>query len=414
MLEFARQRIQAVLAELERTAFSDFPYKDSEEALKSLQRLFSHSLSTFDGLDDNSAPKMIVNTCEVALKGITDNLPLIGFIVRSTATRNAFEAFGPFRRLAGDLLEPTVPVENRTIKLVFSSEWEYQPFIWDPVAQLKDFLLIGLPASESSNPLLLPLAGHELGHALWLRKNLDKELRQIIGEQVTAAIRQLWDECVKHFPEFANIDPDKLDTQMNTGPLFTALLWCTRQCEEMFCDFVGLGVFGMAFYNAFAYTLSPGLTAHSPMYPDLRTRVDRLGEAGKTFGLEPPEHFAKCIAVNPTLSRSTPSDNLLLKIAEQASAAIWPHLLEKARALTAGVNPGTDQVRLDRILARFRLVAPADNVAYLADIFNAAWIAYNDDTMWKEYPKIHENRREVLRDLVLKNLEIFEIERRLA
>lgn len=413
MLEFARQRIEAVLAELERTASSDFPYKDSEDALQSLQRIFANSLKTFDGLDEKSDPNIIINTCEVALKTVTDNLPLIGFIVRSTATRNAFEAFGPFRRLAGELLQPNVPVEKRAIKLVFSSEWQYQPFIYDPVAQLDDFLLIGLPASESSNPLLLPLAGHELGHALWLRQGLHRELGPIVREQVMEAIRERWPECVKEFPGFSSIDPDKLDTQMNTTPLLTAFDWCTHQCEEMFCDFVGLAVFGISFYNAFAYTLSPGLAeARSPRYPDVRARVDRLGEAGKTFGLEPPERFAKCIAVSQT-PVFTASDKLLLKIAEQASATIWPRLLEKACALTARVNGGADPSRLDRILARFRLVAPADNVQYLADIFNAAWLAYDDEAMWKDYPKIHMNRHEVLKDLVLKNLEIFEIERRL-
>lgn len=414
MLEFARQRIQAVLVELVRTESSDFPYNDSKDALRSLQRIFADSLKSLDGLDEKSDPDTVVSLCQVALKTITDHLPLIGFIVRSTATRNAFEAFGPFRRLAGELLEPNVPVAKRTIKLVFSSEWQYQPFIYDPVAQLEDFLLIGLPASESSNPLLLPLAGHELGHALWARQGLQKELGPLVREQVMVQARELWAQWVKEFPVFNNIDRDKIATQMSAPPLLVAFDWCTRQCEELFCDLVGLAIFGTSFYNAFAYTLSPGpAEARSPRYPDMRARVDRLVEAGKTFGSEPPTRFANCIAVSQQ-PLFTSSDNLLLKVVEQASATIWPQLLEKARQLTAGVNAGTDQSGLDRIVARFRLVAPAEKVQYLADIFNAAWIAYDDETMWKGYPNVYKNRHDNLKDLVLKNLEIFEIERRFA
>ena len=54
---------------------------------------------------------------------------------------------------------------------------------------------------------------------------------------------------------------------------------------------------------------------------------------------------------------------------------------------------------------------PAEGCKAAADILNAAWAAYSDVDLWKEYPKIQQRKTEVLKELILKNLEIFEIER---
>ena len=71
----------------------------------------------------------------------------------------------------------------------------------------------------------------------------------------------------------------------------------------------------------------------------------------------------------------------------------------------------SDKGESERINARFKLVVPAKNCKGLAEILNAAWTAYNDEHLWDSIPQVAENRETILKELVLKNIEIFEVER---
>jgi hypothetical protein len=58
--------------------------------------------------------------------------------------------------------------------VVISSEWDFSPLTYSlNVSVLPNFLLIGMPVPESGNALILPLAGHELGHSVWANDNLE-------------------------------------------------------------------------------------------------------------------------------------------------------------------------------------------------------------------------------------------------
>jgi len=41
---------------------------------------------------------------------------------------------------------------------------------------------------------------------------------------------------------------------------------------------------------------------------------------------------------------------------------------------------------------------------------NASWQAYHDIDLWKSIPDVLERKDQILKDLVLKNIEIFEVE----
>jgi hypothetical protein len=123
-------------------------------------------------LDVKSHPTVVLQQCGLSLNALFVAMPLAGFLVRSTNVRNAFELYRPLLRLARDLLEPTVTPDQRRTRLVLSSEWEYSPLSYSELPDLPGVVLIGLPAPESSNPLLVPLAGHELGHSpRWTLQN---------------------------------------------------------------------------------------------------------------------------------------------------------------------------------------------------------------------------------------------------
>src|SRR5207247_1253486 len=100
--------------------------------------------------DAGTHPDVSKQACRLTLDDLFTYLPFLGFILRSTNVRNAFEFLGPFRRLAGEVLEPQVTPDKRETKLLFSSEWDYTPFTYFSVPQLRRYVLIGLPAPESA------------------------------------------------------------------------------------------------------------------------------------------------------------------------------------------------------------------------------------------------------------------------
>ena len=57
---------------------------------------------------------------------------------------------------------------------------------------------------------------------------------------------------------------------------------------------------------------------------------------------------------------------------------------------------------------------PAEKCKCLADILNAAWLAYRDLAFWEHNPQIAERKDTILKELVLKNIELFEIEQTLG
>ena len=59
-------------------------------------------------------------------------------------------------------------------------------------------------------------------------------------------------------------------------------------------------------------------------------------------------------------------------------------------------------------------MVPAEDCKTMADILNAAWLANDDETLYNEPPALKDRKSEVLKELCLKNLEVFEIEQRLA
>mgnify|MGYP001286141063 CR=1 FL=1 len=151
------------MGEVARLRQSEFPYKHSVEALDRIDKLFTRKLARLNAFGHSSDPAIVSQECALALRDVFRYLPLLGFILRSTNVRNAFEVYGPLLRLASAVLEPGVAKGDRRTRLLLSSEWDYSPHVYTEIADLPGFVLIGLPAPESSNPLLVPLAGHELG-----------------------------------------------------------------------------------------------------------------------------------------------------------------------------------------------------------------------------------------------------------
>jgi hypothetical protein len=98
-------------------------------------------------------------------------------------------------------------------------------------------------------------------------------------------------------------------------------------------------------------------------------------------------------------------------LADEAVSDVIDQLIK--RAGTEIANAGIDlpsSTECQRILARFRAVVPAERCHGLSEILNAAWLAYEDPSLWSTIPQVSRSRDRNLRELVLKNIEVFEIE----
>jgi hypothetical protein len=89
--EHARQRLTAVIEEIERLKQSEFPYDQPLSALTFLQERLTRLRTILDKLSDESDPEDVDDACQKSLDQLFYYVPLLGFLLRSTNVRNAFE-----------------------------------------------------------------------------------------------------------------------------------------------------------------------------------------------------------------------------------------------------------------------------------------------------------------------------------
>jgi hypothetical protein len=427
-LAFARSRLRVFLEEIARLTDSEFPYAHSETALRDIAQLFQEKLELLNRITPENNPEVVKNQCGLSLQALFEYLPVLGVLLRSTNVRNAFEVFRPLLRLANDVLEPGLAPEARRTRVVLSSEWDYSPLSYNSIRDFPHLVLIGLPAPESDNPLLLSLAGHELGHTLWAQRRLDRVLRPKIKAKLLDLIQVHWADYKQFFP-FVRHHRDLTSDLLAMETWLQSEEWAVLQIKEIFCDFVGLALFRESFLHAFAYLLSPnGGGSRSPGYPEMLERVRFHIAAAKEFDVTCPDTYLNQFSSQgqPTL---TPGDEFRLSLADKASTAIHAELFglvkEHLKPVVdfrpntegEGAGPNAPQDRASetlRILHRFEQVIPAERCGSLRDILNAAWMAYLAPDLWQGKKVIAENRDRVLKHLVLKNIELFEIEQLLG
>lgn len=399
------------MRELDRLTESEFPYEDSKEALQILGTRFRELEGEFTKLGDTSDPEVVAELSGLSLRRLHSYLPHLGFILRSTNVRNGFEVFHPFLRMAAVVLGSHAKPDSGRTRLLLSSEWDYSPFTYPVMTMLPGFVMIGTPAPESSNPLLLPLAGHELGHTYWNNAGLDLQVDDLLGQRFPLVLQQ-------HFQEFQTFTHKSYEsvTQAMQDLIVLPELeemrsWALHQAEEMFCDFLGLALFGESYLSAFAYLLAPGVKERLELYPAMRTRAKNLVAAAQPQGYIVPDDYETTFDDDTyEIPRGFGAlDKLKLKIADALFSSVATDLLKLAGE-AAPVELRRDTAEVARVLERFRRVVPAESARSVADIVNAAWIGYRDDHLWEAMPVLHSRRRDVLRELVLKNLEVFEYE----
>jgi hypothetical protein len=152
----SKHKLKNIYRTIDRLDGSDFPIRSGSRALQKLRAAFVNLEKKLDRVHrakDQVAIAEVANNINIrALQA----LPILGFVLRSTNVRNAFELLEPLQTIAEEAMQGSPA-------LILSSEWDYIPFAYpQSLEDLKSFVFIGLPATEAASALLIPIAGHEI------------------------------------------------------------------------------------------------------------------------------------------------------------------------------------------------------------------------------------------------------------
>jgi hypothetical protein len=400
-IEFTKQKIGSVRSQIKHLRSSDFPYLEPKQALGLLDKVYQDDLGRMQDLSTASID-VRQSTCARANLNIARFKNVLGLILRSTNVRNAFEIYDPLLRLSRSLL-------GGESKLILSSEWMFSPFTYPAsFKELPEFVFIGLPASESSNALVVPLAGHELGHSVWRNTNAKGEIDLLLQSYVETVYHNNWNRF-EHL--FGPADKTKLLTDLILRPKWVlSYRIAQRQIEEIFCDVLGVRLFGEGFLYSFLYLIAPNLGGlRSTVYPKLNTRAKFLVESAKEFKFDVPEKFEDFFTEK---SKKLPEvDEYIVAMADEAVGNLFPRVVEAIKDYcNQKTIPVPSNESRDSIAQSLANISPIDDQRNLADIINAGWKLRLGLEAWDKYD-VDENRKiEMLNDLIFKCIEVSEFE----
>ena len=280
---------------------------------------------------------------------------------------------------------------------------------------LPNYVLIGMPSSESSNALVLPLAGHELGHSVWQKDNLEGNYNPKINTLARQYLKDNWMKFRKASGQSAGLQPT--DEQFDSNSLLMDCLsrivsLTLSQIEETFCDAVGINLFGSSYAYAFHYMLAPSLGGlRSLEYPRLSLRAENLATLSgldfvqlgfadyKTEFQERPPALA---SVDDFISEA--ADTISQQLASEMYKKAKEVVSERADFLITGAQTE------EEILKMFEHGVPSHAPRSLADILNAGW-----KYVMRKKGSFDESERNLVgwtSELILKSVEALEFKAR--
>jgi hypothetical protein len=101
-----------------------------------------------------------------------------------------------------------------------------------------------------------------------------------------------------------------------------------------------------------------------------------------------------------------------VSLADSAASRLTDTIYQEVATLLMSANvPTLEVTQASRILDDYRIIVPAIQTTSLTNILNAAWDVFNNPNFWPNITDPAQKLR-VIRDLILKNIELLEIEQR--
>jgi hypothetical protein len=395
-LSIAKRHLGALLSNIESLETIRFPYEDAKNQLKTFEALIRERQKKLELINAKTDSDVVIAECRVAIDLSYRLPPMLGFILRSTNTRNAFE-------IRAGLLEITRQcLGGHDYGLIISSEWNFSPGI---LIGMSNPIMIGMPAIESSNAFLASLAGHEIGHAIWKKQKFSKKYEDDIQKEVVDITTQ--GGARAYFEELGSIDAPNLFEALQIN---RPIKWALEQVEEVFCDFVGLWLFGEAYLWAFCFYLSlrqyDAQKSRVPEYPTVKTRAELLLAAYDVL-YENTEQIVRDTLYQLFCSAGEDSENGLQRLADTAAVNVCKRTLLECVTETLD-KTNVQRPNLEHIQnceENFKEMVPTGTPASMADILIAGWKVLLDK---QALEGLGDRKENVLNDLVLKSFELLE------
>ena len=269
-LLFAKRKLAQIKAEISRVRTSDFHHPGVKRVLDRIEQRFDRLIRDIERV----TPAARTDTLHQYNLTVNVNVDyfhrVIGIILRSTNARNSFEIYDPLLRIAKRLL-------GLDTVLILSSEWEFVPFSTPSIfGGVPNCTVVGLPVMEVANALVIPLAGHELGHAVWRARDFNDKIAIEREAALSKAFEARQDEFERHVGSHSDILSRLATNEWGQIPLEAM----QNICEEIFCDMLGVRLFGMGYLYAFEYLAAPSLgETDLREYPSFDVRARYLVEA---------------------------------------------------------------------------------------------------------------------------------------
>ncbi len=394
-----RAKLDRLIAQADIIASSEHPNIDSRTAVNELR---TQAITIKRRLDDydrysTSVKQSLLKQANYIIIRTTD---LLGFIIRSTENRNLFELYFPFRQIARRLVADD-------IRLIISSDWRYSPFTYPfGLDELPNYVLIGLPASESENALIFPTAGHELGHNIWHANGFSQKYR----DDIETCIYRAYENNRSQFELTFTLKGSDIRNDMFAQPIVRkSMAFALRQIEELFCDAIGILLFGQSYIFAFDYLISPTVSGHrTGEYPNTRKRIEYITGFARSIDIQLSDFADRFL---PEKFSGVDAADFIIKMADIAVEDMATVVFNAAQNYILSRLPDNiNKSREDKILSCFKLGRPTLEAAPLGDTINSAWRVYNDPDRTSQSKEHGVEIIAFLTDLIIKSAENLEFE----
>ena len=105
-LRNTRRKIGSVRVLIQQSLEEVFPYSQGKSLLESIDKLLERRELAVTNAAPTLDPSVVNRLCQVSQETICQYLPLVGFVLRSTNIRNAFELYAPLLDLVQQALGP--------------------------------------------------------------------------------------------------------------------------------------------------------------------------------------------------------------------------------------------------------------------------------------------------------------------
>ena len=133
---------------------------------------------------------------------------------------------------------------------------------------------------------------------------------------------------------------------------------------------------------------------------------------GRVCGINPPRDYEGRFDAERSPFYSGQFSQLLLEVADAVTENLFPRICDEVIDFFKSKSvPMRDEKEWKPICDAFRNYVPAQDATDLSQIMNAAWDVYLDETYMKELEAGGRRRVTMLNELVLKSIEVLEMNR---